>query len=420
MPHIKRFLHKNILLSLKEWPAVYLNGPRQVGKSTLAQEIAQEIQGDYLSLDDVRLLSSAQHDPISFISRFDRPVVLDEAQLAPELFRAIKQHIDQRRSQHKATSFGRFLLTGSTNIMALPQLADALVGRMQTLTLLPLSVEEALKKPLKQFIDQLFSRQTFTFRTFTSKKAMDSFIQAATFPELVVEKHINRSAWFNSYINTLIQRDIQQLAQVEKANILPLMLKLLATHVGGLLNDADLARDCGLNMMTYRRYRTLFEHIFLINLIPPWFNNIGKRLVKSPKIYFNDTELLLHLLPYQKLSLLQNEQPRLYGAVVENFVASELAKKITLTTGIQLFHFRTHDNHEIDFILENSQGEIVAIEVKARETVMASDFKTIALLQEKAGKSFIKGVVLYLGDKILSFGKDCYALPLASLWEEGV
>ena len=207
------------------------------------------------------------------------------------------------------------------------------------------------------------------------------------------------------------------MVQIEKVTVLPLLLKLLATHVGGLLNDADLARDCNLNMMTYRRYRSLLEQIFLIKLVPPWFKNIGKRLVKSPKIYFNDTALLLHLLPQHQLSVLHTEQPRLYGAVVENFVAAELAKKITSLSDMQLYHFRTHDNHEIDFILENNQGKIVAIEVKASQTVTATDFKTIALLQEKTGEVFVKGIVLYLGDQILPFGKNCYALPLSCLWE---
>jgi predicted AAA+ superfamily ATPase len=416
MNYLHRYLEPLLLNALKHFPSIYLAGPRQAGKSTLIQQLTKKLEAHYLTFDNPNILASAQHDPFSFLKQFSGIIILDEAQLFPELFRHIKHIIDENRFHKKSQRFGQFILSGSANIMAVPKLAEALVGRVQLLTLLPLSVGEAYELKATDFLSIVFSNEKILFQELNHSISLEQAIQKSTFPELVIEKNIPHQTWFANYTNTLLQRDIRQLAQIEKFSALPLLLKLFATHVGGLLNDAELARNAGLNSMTFRRYRTLLEEVFLIKLIPPWFKNLGKRLVKAPKIYFTDTELLRYFLPQQNLNQLKKNQSRLYGGIIENFVASELLKKISITPEIQLYHFRTHDQKEIDFILENNHGEIVAIEVKASTTVTTHDFNHLEFLQAELGNSFIRGIVLYTGNQILSFGEKLIAMPLSSLW----
>lgn len=411
-----------LLEALKTSPAVFLNGPRQAGKSTLAYEIAEKDNfADYISFDDLTVLAAASADPEGFLRNFNKPIVIDEVQLVPQLFRVIKKRIDELRHQKASNPNGFFLLTGSANVLALPELADALVGRMQIHTLYPLSVEETLGKT-GNFIPNLFNEKEIKFSKISYKGiSLKKIIAQATFPQIASEQNIKSDLWFTSYLTTLLQRDVRALAEIEKLTALPNMLKLMATRVGGILNDASLARDAGLNIMTYRRYRTLLHLVFLLITIPPWYRNISKRLMKSPKIFFVDTRLLCYLLGFDLMHLdeIKISNPYLYGSILENFVASELTKQLSINNAGTLYHFRTNDNKEIDFIIERRDGKLIAIEVKSKQSVSAQDFATLKLLQEEIGNDFVKGIVLYQGENILPFGKNLYAMSLNSLWELG-
>lgn len=417
MPHFQRSITPLILQSLQEMPAVFLNGPRQAGKSTLVTEIMQHIKADYVTLDNISVLSAAESDPVGFLHNLPKPIIIDEVQLVPDLSRVIKQHIDEMRLANKQQSYGQFLLTGSANIMALPMLAEALVGRMQILTLYPLSIGEALKKR-EGFIDTLFNQTQVHLLNSVQNLSFDTLVKKATFPEIASNLQIDANKWFESYLTTLLQRDVRALAEIEKISLLPKMLKLIAARAGSLLNDASLARDVGLNAVTYHRYHLLLQHLFLLITVPPWFRNINKRLVKSPKIYLTDTYLLCYLLGID-ISSLQKQNPELFGHVLENWVASELTKQLTLHNDGTLYHFRTQDNKEIDFIIERRDSTLIGIEVKSSQTVTTADFSALKMLQETLGDDFVKGIVLYLGKGVIPFGKKLYAMPISTLWSLG-
>ena len=414
MKKIDRLIEDRVLKSLESFPAVYIAGPRQSGKTTLAQHIAAtRHQATYITFDDLQFRSAAQRDPEAFLRSFDGPVVLDEIQMVPELFRPLKIIIDENR-QRKDGGRGQFLLTGSASVMALPTLSDALVGRMALHTLLPLSAEE-IKSNKRNFIDNIFLND-WKFE----QLAKDNIIQVmvnASFPELLTVKDASlRYEWCNSYINTLLQRDVRVLMEIEKIGILPDLLQLLAARTGGLLNESSLSSDIEINHVTAKKYRFLLEGLFLTQTIPAWSRNLGKRLIKAPKVYLSDLNLISYLLKVDLFDL-PKINPKLFGHVLENFVAVELLKQLTFSeVRAGLYHYRTASKQEIDFILEGPQNQIVGIEVKASSKVDRMDFKQLETLKNDLGKQFRRGFVFYQGNDVVSFGKEMWAVPIACLW----
>jgi predicted AAA+ superfamily ATPase len=413
MKHINRHIRNKLLKALDVSPVVFLNGPRQAGKSTLVQAIAKkEYPAEYVTFDSTTQMAAAANSPTSYLKERKGALIVDEVQLVPEIFRALKVVVDELRQEHASKLKGRFLLTGSANIMALPKLSDPLVGRMNVLTLYPISSAEYLGGN-GDFIERLFNKD---FETDTAKHKLSDVIRAATYPEISgVDVH-ERTTWFDGYLTTILQRDVRALAEIEKISSLPNLLRILANRSGGLVNDADIARDAGLNAVTSRNYKTLLKMLFLTFELAPWYRNIGKRLVKSPKGYMTDTLLLCHLLQYE-LSDLEKNRPELFGHVLENFVATELLKLMTFRDDkMNLFHFRSSDNKEVDFVLEKTNGQLTAAEVKKSDNVSKSDFKGLEELQRITGNDFICGIVLYRGKDIVPFGQNLWAVPISNLW----
>ena len=413
MAHINRHIRARLLKALEVSPVVFLNGLRQAGKSTLVQAMANnEYPADYVTFDSITQMAAAANAPESYLKARKGALIIDEVQLVPEIFRALKVVVDELRQENAAKLKGRFLLTGSANIMALPKLSDPLVGRMNILTLYPLSSAEALGGR-GDFIERLFQEG---FAEESAEHRLVDVIQAATFPELSGADMHARAIWFDGYLTTILQRDVRALAEIEKLSILPNLLRILASRAGGLVNDADIARDVGLNPVTSRNYKTLLKMLFLTFECAPWYRNIGKRLVKSAKGYISDTLLLCHLLQYE-LSALEINRPELFGHVLENFVATELVKLMALGGDkMDLFHFRTSDNKEVDFVLEKPNGQLTAVEVKKSDNVSKADFKGLAELQKLTGDDFICGIVLYRGKDVVPFGHKLWAVPISNLW----
>ncbi|MEB4592522.1 ATP-binding protein [Candidatus Thiothrix sp. Deng01] len=411
----ERHLTPRLLTALNGSPIVFISGARQAGKSTLAQILAaKDYPADYVTFDSPTAMAAAVSNPDFFLRR-ERPLIIDEVQLVPGIFRALKKRIDDLRLADNDSSYGRYLLTGSANIMALPKLADALVGRMALLRLYPLSALEVHGRE-GVFLANLFNNQFPGHALASDVEATLATIHAATFPELPGKDAAQRELWFDSYITTLLQRDVRQIAEVEKITLLPSLLRLMASRAGQLVNDSEIARSVGLNAVTGKRYRTLLEFMYLTTDIPPWFRNIEKRLVKAPKAYLLDSNLLCHTLGY-RLHDLPLQNPTLFGHVLENFVASELIKQLSFSdTRASLFHFRTSDGKEVDFVLERPNGQLAGVEVKAAGQVQGSDFKGLRELQQQVGDDFRCGVVLYQGSEIVPFGERLWAMPLAVLW----
>jgi len=409
---IQRHISSRLLQALADTPVVLLHGARQTGKSTLVQHITStDRPARYITFDDAATLSAATSDPAGFLAGIDGPVALDEVQRAPELFLAIKADVDRNRLP------GRFLLTGSANVLMLPRLADLLAGRMEILRLWPLSQGEIAGRR-EGFVDLLFGGGPGRFRlTGKGKDDLAERILRGGYPEARSRgSWSRRRAWFNSYVSTILQRDVRDLAQIEGLSAMPRLLTLLASRVGSLLNHAEVSRSLGLPQTTLKRYMALLETTFLVQLLPAWSGNLSKRLVKSPKLYLNDTGLAAALLGRGNEKALQDA--RLMGPLLENFVFAELRKQVTWSkTEPSLFHFRALTGQEVDVLLEAPSGDLVGVEVKASATVDAGDLRGLRCLAEQTGKRFRCGVLLYRGRETIPFAKNMHALPLQALWQ---
>lgn len=408
---IPRNITNRLLESLSDTPVVFLNGARQTGKSTLVKMLAEKAHpARYLTLDDATVLAAATADPAGFVGGLEGPVIIDEVQREPRLFLAIKAEVDRSRKP------GRFLLTGSANVLLLPRLAETLVGRMEILTLWPFSQGE-IDGVREEFIDALFAGQAAgSLGAPGTKEDLVGRVRRGGFPEAVArESDARRKAWFESYVIAILQRDVRDLANVERLSEMPRLMSLLAARAGKLLNTAELARSLGFPLSTLRRYLTLLETTFLLRYLPPWTANLGKRVVKSPKVFLCDTGLLSHLLG---IDAGRDTAPDLVGALLESFVVMEIQKQVTWSDlRPKLFHFRAQTGQEVDFVLEDAGGGVVAIEVKAASTVGEKDFRGLRFLKEKLGPRFRGGTVLYTGRETVPFAPDLHALPVWRLWQ---
>lgn len=410
---IRRHLAEHLLQALQDTPAVLVNGARQTGKSTLVQsaELMQP-ERQYLTLDDPGILAAARRDPNGFTAGLNARVTLDEVQHAPELFPAIKMAIDRKREP------GWFLLTGSANVMLLPKLSEFLAGRMEVLTLWPFSQGE-MSGVREGFIDTLFSRQPAWSSGRTTgirREELFAKVLAGGYPLAVARKTgARRRAWFQSYVTTILQREVRDLANVADVTAAPRLLSVVATRAGSLLNFADLSRTLALPQTTLKRYFALLEATFLVQLLRPWSSNLGQRLIQTPKVYLDDTGLLAHLLglTVERLKL----DGTLAGGVLENFVLMELRKQ-SAWSGIQpeCFYWRTASGQEVDLVLEDRTGRLVGVEVKAGATLGGSDVRGLQAMAHAVGERWVRGVVLYTGGEVIPFAANLHGLPLPLLW----
>lgn len=408
----RRYLIGPLLEALSDTPAVLVNGARQTGKSTLVQSPELGPARQYLTFDDPGILAAAKHDPNGFIAGLNPPVTLDEVQHVPELFPVIKAAIDRNRKP------GQFLLTGSANVMLLPKISESLAGRIEVLTLWPLSQGE-IRGTRENFVDSLFSRNTANWSGRSSKISWQDLLEiivAGGYPSALERPNAaRRDAWFQSYIMTMLQRDIRDLASIADNTAVPRLLSVVAARAGGLLNFADLSRTIALPQTTLKRYFSLLEGTFLVQLLRPWARNLGKRVVQTPKVYLNDGGLLAHTLGATVDRL--KAEGNLAGAVLENFVQMELCKQCTWSAiRPKLFYWRTASGQEVDFVLEDRAGRVTGIEVKAAATLGSSDVRGLHALATAVGKSWVRGVVLYTGTQVIPFSANLHGIPLNQLW----
>lgn len=406
-----RNIKARILEAASDTPAILINGARQVGKSTLFKLLFEpEKPPKQITFDNFSIRAAAAESPESFIDALPERVMLDEIQRVPELLIAIKASIDESRKP------GRFFLTGSTNLLMLPQLSESLAGRMEIKNLWPLS-EGEIRGFKESFIDDLFSEKDLPDCEMISEAELLTRLVQGGYPEVLQrEKKARRYEWFESYISTILQREVRDIANIEKLSEIPLLLSLIATRTGATLNTSDLTRDANIPNTTLKRYLSLLEAVFLSVSIRPWYTNKGKRLVKHPKLFIGDTGLLAYLLEVDEENLAKDR--KLFGKFLENFVLLEMCKQLTWSeTRAKLYHLRSLDNSlEVDFVLEKSNGSICGIEVKSSSSIGAKDLKGLKELRDSAGKKFHRGVILYTGKEVIRFDKNLFALPISSLW----
>jgi uncharacterized protein len=401
-----RFILARLHRALRDTPVVLINGPRQCGKTTL---VGQLIGGhrSYLTLDDDTVLASARSDPAGFLRGLDRASI-DEVQRAPELLRAIKRTVDEDRRP------GRFLLTGSADLLALPRVSDSLAGRMEVITLLPLAQSELLRRR-PRFLDHAFSGKLGAIADPVLGPDLIEIVLAGGYPELLARAPSRRQQWARDYARAVIARDVRDIAEVTRLDEMPRLMRALANQAAQLLNFAELGGQLGLDAKTARRYLGILEQVYLVRRVEPWYANRLKRLIKTPKLHFLDTGLLAALrgLTAERLASDRNT----LGMLLESFVVSELAKLITWTDReVTVHHYRDKDQHEVDFVLERDDGAIVGVEVKASATVTEQDFVGLRRLARACDGRLKLGAVLYDGGTSLPFGEHLYAVPISALW----
>ncbi len=438
-----RYAERHLAEALEDAPVVLIHGPRQCGKTTLAQMVcapghlawhdavrtgrgrpvsfrAARPRGyAYFSFDDAVARASARADPMGFVADLPERVMLDEVQQVPALFAALKLEVDRRRVP------GRFLLTGSSNVLLVPALSDSLAGRMEMVRLHPLAQCELQRNSTSVvtvdrspgFLNALFGGGFEIQRTARLGRDLRERIVAGGYPAALVRSPgRRRSNWYRNYLNAQVQRDVRDLARIRSLDLLPRLLSMAATQTATLFNLSDLAAPFQVSRPTVRAYVTLLEQVFLLEELPAWHSNRQSRLVKRPKIHLGDTGLACALLGMDAAGLATHRS--LLGQLLETFVYQELRRQASWHDDLMsFFHLRDKDGVEVDIVIERGGQTIAGVEVKAGATVTTSDFRGLRKLKDAVGSQFAGGVVLYDGEMSARFGDRLYAVPIRLLWE---
>ncbi len=408
-PLYPRFARRRLEEALEDTPVVLVHGPRQCGKTTLARMVGDAAGYEYVTFDDDVQLAAAQADPVGFVADLGDRAVLDEVQRVPTLFLSLKSAVDRDRRP------GRFILTGSANVLLVPKLADSLAGRMEILRLHPLAQDE-LAGSMSRFIEALFIARFRKHRVERLGPALAGRIAAGGYPAALLRAAPKRrTAWYRDYIETVVQRDVRDLARISALGSLPRLFQLAAGQTARLVNVAEMASAFQLSRPTIRDYVVLLERIFLLEQLPPWHSNRLSRLIKTPKLHLADTGLASALVGVDA-EVLHKDRPML-GQLLETFVFQELKRQAGWNeTPVQFHHFRDKDGAEVDIVLEQA-GKVAGVEVKAAATVTEKDFRGLKKLRGSTGERFAAGVVMYDGEAVAGFGDQLYAVPIRALWE---
>lgn len=402
---------------MDDTPVVVVVGPRQCGKSTLAELVAGERGARQVTLDDAGPRAAANADPTGFVEALELPVVIDEFQKAVELLPAIKSRVDRARSGGRRAA-GMFLLTGSANVWTSLRVSESLAGRAERLQLWPLSQGEILGSR-ETFIDAVLAGRVAQIADApTGRRAVSSALVTGGYPEMLARPGPQRrERWLENYVQMVLERDVRDLAaKAQQLDELPRLLGAAAARVSGLLEIADLASDTKLKRDTTSRYLTLLELLFLLRRAPAWSRNLGQRLIKAPKLWFPDSGLASQLVGYDERRFETDETP-LAGALFENFVASELTKQATwCDANVRLYHLRTAGGSEVDLVIEARDGTIAGVESKLTASVRERDFNGLRRLRDRLGERFAAGVVVHTGPDTLPFGDRLWAVPISALW----
>lgn len=406
--YIYRSLTTAVKDALLDTPVICLLGPRQCGKSTLAVHLDPERL--LISLDESRYLNIARSDPDGFIASLPTHVSIDEIQRAPEVLRAIKRSVDLDRRP------GRFLLTGSANLLLLPNVDESLAGRMEIKRLQPLSESEKNKQPGK-FLQTLI---TDGFKpAIADQKAQHhelvSRILSGGYPEANNRTPMRARAWHREYLRSIVDRDVRDVARIKDADDVARLLKLLAIRTGELQNTSALANELKLSNITVEKYLTILERLFLIRRLPSWQKNHANRLIKAPKIHLVDSGLSATLAGLDADSW-RDDRSRM-GHLLESFVVQQIVSQVGWTNeDLQYQHYRDKEQLEVDLVI--TQGKKTwGIEVKASSSVSTRDAKGLKRLADICGEHFMGGVVLYNGEDTLPLGDSkLLAVPLSHLW----
>lgn len=406
-----RYLAPRLREALADSPAVLVHGPRQCGKTTLARTVGESRGYHYFSFDDSAVLAAARNDPVGFVAALPSRAILDEVQRVPEIFSALKLAIDERRTA------GRFILTGSANVLLIPALADSLAGRMSILRLHPLSQGEiAGRRP--RFLDVLFRAGWKTGITERLGPELAARVCAGGFPAALARPaQARRRAWYRDYVESQLQRDVRDLARLRSLDTLPKLLAFAAAQTARLVNVADLAAPFELSRQTIHDHVTVLERVFLLERLPAWHSIRISRLVKRPKLHIGDTGVGCAILGLDEVRLASDRVT--LGFMLETFVLQELRRQASwMPDPVGFFHYRDRDDFEVDLVLELGASAIAGIEVKAAASVNERDLRGLRKLRDNAGSRFAAGVILHDGAAVSRLDDRIFAVPVRKLWEQ--
>lgn len=407
--HVPRFTTGLLNQALTEDPVVLLHGPRQCGKTTLVRAVSAAADRTYVTFDDDVMRAAAAADPVGFVRDLPGPATLDEVQRVPELFTTLKAAVDRDRTP------GRFLLTGSANVFAIPRLADSLAGRMAVLRLFPMAQAE-LTRIEPTFLDHLLDGSFPIGRVEHSGASWTERMVAGGYPPALARRSdARRAAWYRDYVLAVTQRDVTDLARVAALDALPRLVEAVAGQTARLLNVSDLAAPFALTRPTIDGYLTLLRHVFLVDVLPAWHRNRLKRLVKAPKLHIGDTGVGLAVLGLGQEGLRKDRH--IFGQYLETFVLQELRRHASgRDDDLRFHHYRDRDDYEVDIVVERGAGAVAGVEVKGAATVTEGDFAGLKRLARAVGSDFVAGVVVYDGDALVRFGERLFAVPVHALW----
>lgn len=407
---VARHAEAKVATALRDTPVVAINGARQVGKSTLVRNVQYSGTVEVVTFDDPATRSAAAYDPRSFVSRDVDTLVIDEAQLEPSIFRSIKAEVDRDRRP------GRFVITGSSRLLAAPDMADALVGRVETIELWPFSQVE-LENTSHSFVDRAFVEPRSMVRSGSvGRDAVLDRVCRGGLPEIVARPADRRGAWFDSYVTTIVERVVREVSELERLAEIPRLLRLCATRTAQELNVADVSNALGIPARTGSSYIARLATAFLVQLVPAWSTNLSAKVVKRPKLSLLDTGLAAHLVGATPGSLRSANNGAL-GQLVETFVVNELQRQASSAARPPtLWHFRDRSGAEVDLVLEAPDGTIVGVEIKATSSPSSRDLKGLTFLADRLGSRFVFGFVVCLAPEAQPFGNRFAAIPIDRLW----
>lgn len=410
-PYLNRHLETALAEALADTPVVCILGPRQCGKSTLAIHTAPDRA--YVSLDDPGSLHLASLDPKGFIGELPEYVTIDEVQRVPELTLAIKQSVDSNRKP------GRFLLTGSADLLQLPRLSDSLAGRMEWIELQPFS--EAEKEGASgHFLEQWLNGSLKTGISATvppRASTLPGRVIAGGYPEAFRRKPERARQWKEQYVRAIIERDIHDISQVKDGEEVGRFLEYMSHQTAQLLNVTETSKALGHTRATVEKYLSILEKLYLLRRLPPWHRNVQKRLIKSPKIHMCDSGLASMLSGITESMWIENRGQ--FGHLLESFIVQQISIQAgRMGSKTRLWHYRDRDKVEVDCVLTQGR-QTWGVEVKAAASIHSSDTKGLRHLAEQAGSDFQGGIVLYDGETMLPLDRELklYAVPISKLWE---
>ena len=410
MKPFPRLLAASLKAALRDTPVTCLLGPRQSGKTTLARTL--EPRYDYVTFDDEATLTFARSDPTGFVAALPQRAILDEIQRVPELMRTLKLAVDRDRRP------GRFVLTGSANLLLLPGLGASLAGRMEVLQLHPLTAAEQARAP-GQFLAALLGGRLKPAIATTAPQAplaLAERIVAGGFPEAMARSAPRARAWHREYLRSLLERDVRDVARIRDPATLARLLEMLALRTGELLNLSSLGNDLDLRRETVDHYLAVCERLYLVRRLAPWHRNQASRLIKSPKVHLLDSGLAATLTGLTAANW--STQRERFGHLLESFVVQQLMAQAGWTDpDLRFWHYRDKDQVEVDLVITRGR-QTWGVEVKAAVTAKPSDGQGLRRLAEQCGADYQGGVMLYAGDSAfpLDSGRNL-AMPLARLWE---